>query len=70
MKKTLSLLAVLFLVASSILGIITYREGENEGELLKAIRDPDRVDKRWVYVTGLGTAAFCFALWSANSKSK
>ena len=70
MKKTLSLLAILLLVASGIIGIITYRDGENEAELLKAIRDPDRVDKRWLYVTGLGTAALCFALWSAYGKKR
>ena len=70
MKQTLSLLAVLLLAAAAVLGVVTYRDGENEGELLKAIRDPDRVDKRWLYVTGLGTAAFCFTLWSVYGKRK
>ena len=70
MKRTLNLLAGLLLVAALILGVITYSDVQNEGELVKAFRDPDRVDKRWLYVTGLGTAGVCFGLWAVYGKRK
>jgi hypothetical protein len=70
MKHTLNLLALVFLVAALILGITTNSDTENEGELVKALRDPDRVDKRWVYVTSLATAAVCLGMWAASEKRK
>lgn len=68
MKRPMSLLAIVLLVAVSVLGFITYRDGEREVELVKALRDPDRVDKRWLYVTGMATAGVCFGLWSNSGK--
>jgi hypothetical protein len=68
MKRPMSLLAVLLVVAASVLAFITYQNGEQEAELVKALRDPDRVDKRWVYVTGLATAGVCLGLWSNSGK--
>jgi hypothetical protein len=68
MKRPMSLFAVLLLVAASVLAFITYQDEEQEAELVKALRDPDRVDKRWVYVTGLATAGVCFGLWTNSRK--
>jgi hypothetical protein len=64
----MSLLAGLLLVAASVLAFFTYQDGEQDAELVKALRDPDRVDKRWVYVTGLATAGVCFGLWANSGK--
>jgi hypothetical protein len=64
MKRTLSLLSLLLLAAAAIIGAITYRETEDEAGFVKALRDPDRVDQRWLYVTSLGTASVCFGLWA------
>jgi hypothetical protein len=70
MKRSLNLLALVFLIAALILGVTTNTDTKNEGELVKALRDPDRVDKRWVYVTGLATAAVCLGLWANSEKRK
>ena len=58
-----------FTIALAI-GIMTNQDIEEDGELRKSFRDPDRVDQRWLYVTGFGTAAVCFALWSMYDKRK
>ena len=70
MKRTLSLLSILLFIGALILGVVTNRDDENEAGLVKALRDPDRMDKRWLYVTGLGTASVCFALWAMVEKRK
>jgi hypothetical protein len=68
MKRPMSLFAILLLVAASVLAFFTYQDGEQDAELLKALRDPNRVDKRWIFVTGLATAGVCFGLWANSGK--
>jgi hypothetical protein len=70
MKRTLNLATFLCFATALIVAVITHQDVEEDGELIKSFRDPDRVDKRWLYVTGLGTAAACFALWSMYEKKK
>ena len=70
MKRKLNGAALLCFTIALIVGIMTNRDVEEEGELVKSFRDPDRVDQRWLFVTGFGTAALCFALWSMYEKRK
>lgn len=70
MKRTLSLLSVVLFVAALIMGVITYRDEEKEAGLVKVLRDPERVDQRWVYVSALASASLCFALWAMFEKRK
>ena len=70
MKRKLNGAALLCFTIALIVGIMTNRDVEEQGELVKSFRDPDRVDQRWLFVTGFGTAAFCFALWSMYEKRK
>jgi len=70
MRRTLSFVASLSFVAALIIGFTTKQDAKDEGEFVKSFRDPDRVDQRWVYVAGFGTAAACFALWLMYEKRK
>jgi len=70
MKRILNSASLLCFAVALILGIMTNQDEKAEGEFVKSFRDPDRVDQRWLYVTGFGTAAFCFALWAMYEKRK
>jgi len=64
MKRTLNTAALLCFIVALFVGVTTDQDVKDDGEFVKSFRDPDRVDQRWLYVTGFGTAAVCFALWS------
>ena len=70
MKRILSLIAFLWFAAALIVGIATKEDEKDESEFVKSFRDPERVDQRWVYVAGFGSASICFALWSMYEKRK
>ena len=70
MKQTLNVVALLCFIVALIVGMMTDKDVKDDGELVKSFRDPDRVDQRWLYVTGFGTAAFCFALWSMDERRR
>jgi len=70
MKRILNVVALLCFIVALIVGMMTDQDVKDDGELVKSFRDPDRVDQRWLYVTGFGTAAFCFALWSMYERRR
>ena len=70
MRRKLSGAALLCFVIALVVGMMTKRDLDEEGELVKSFRDPDRVDQRWLFVTGFGTAAVCFAAWWMYEKKK
>src|SRR5262245_47044085 len=68
MKRKLNGVALLCFIVALIIGVMTDQDVKDEGEFVKSFRDPDRVDQRWLLVTGFGTAAFCFSLWSMYAR--
>ena len=70
MKRILNGVAFLCFTIALIVGIMTNQDVKDDGELVKSFRDPDRVDQRWLFVTGFGTAAVCFSLWAVYEKRR
>ena len=62
-RSTIGLMAFLCFGIAFTTGILAYDDAKDESEFVKSFRDPDRVDERWLVVTGFGTASACMMLW-------
>jgi hypothetical protein len=69
-RSTIGLLAFLCFGIAFTAGVLAYNDEKEESGFVKSFRDPDRVDQRWLVVTGFGTASAFLMAWLYAGKTR